>query len=90
MTVVKKLVIMAHPLPPKVYNLFMIRDFLGVHPICPCGAMGFHQTDDIPWMSPEEMRDARLTGSFKQYVAMQEGEFPVEEPEVENWYRHGE
>ena len=53
-------------------------------------AMGFHQTDDIPWMSAEEMRDARLTGSFKQYVAMQEGEFPVEEPEVENWYRHGE
>ena len=53
-------------------------------------AMGFHQTSDIPWMTAEDMTDARLTGSFKQYVAMQEGEFAVEEPEVENWYRHGE
>ena len=53
-------------------------------------AMGLCDTDDIPWMTACEMRDARLTGSVEQYVAMQEGEFPVEEPEVENWYRHGE
>ena len=53
-------------------------------------AMGLQYTSDIPWMSAEEMRDARLTGTFEQYVAMQEGEFAVEEPEVENWYRHGE
>ena len=47
-------------------------------------------TDDIPWMSAEEMSDPRLTGTFQQYVAMQSGEFAVEEPEVENWYRYGE
>jgi hypothetical protein len=47
-------------------------------------------TDDIPWMSAEDMRDPRLTGTFEQYVAMQAGEFAVEEPEVENWYRYGE
>ncbi len=46
--------------------------------------------DDIPWMSAEEMSDPRLTGTFQQYVAMQSGEFAVEEPEVENWYRYGE
>ena len=51
--------------------------------------MGF-RTDDIPWMSTEEMKDARLRGSFEQYVAMQEGEYPVEEPEEHNWYRYGE
>ncbi len=52
--------------------------------------MGFRM-DDIAWMSAQEMgNDARLTGSFEQYVAMQEGEFAVEEPEVENWYRYGE
>ncbi len=35
--------------------------------------MGF-STHDIAWMSAEEMGgDARLTGSFEQYVAMQEG-----------------
>ena len=52
--------------------------------------MGF-RTDDSPWMSAEEMRDdVRLTGSFEEYVAMQGGEFAVEEPEVENWYRQGE
>jgi hypothetical protein len=52
--------------------------------------MGF-STDDIAWMSAEEMgADARLTGSFEQYLAMQEGEFAVEEPEEHNWYRHGE
>ena len=28
-------------------------------------------TDDIPWMSAEEMSDPRLTGTFEQYVAMQ-------------------
>ena len=47
-------------------------------------------TDDIPWMSAEEMSDPRLTGTFEQYVAMQSGEFPVEEPEVENWYCYRE
>jgi hypothetical protein len=47
-------------------------------------------TDDIPWMSAEDMSDPRLTGTFDQYVAMQAGEFAVEEPEVENWYRYGE
>ena len=49
--------------------------------------MGF-RTGDIAWMSAAEMRDdARLTGSFEQYVAMQEGEFAVEEPEVEKTSR---
>ena len=38
--------------------------------------MGFRDVDDIPWMT---------TGK-----TMQEGEFVVEEPEVENWYRHGD
>jgi len=51
--------------------------------------MGF-STDDIPWMSAEEMSDARLTGTFEQYLAMQKGEFAVEEPEEHNWYRYGE
>ncbi len=46
--------------------------------------------DDIPWMSSEEMRDPRLTGTFEQYVSMQERECVVEEPEVENWYRYRE
>jgi hypothetical protein len=37
--------------------------------------MGVADVGDIAWMSAEEMMDARLTGSFEQYVAMQEGEF---------------
>jgi hypothetical protein len=52
--------------------------------------MGLRDTDDIPWMSAEDMSDPRLTDTFQQYVAMQAGEFAVEEPEVENWYRYGE
>jgi hypothetical protein len=52
--------------------------------------IGLRDTDDIPWMSAEDMSDPRLTGTFEQYVAMQEGEHAVEEPEVEHWYRHGE
>ena len=52
--------------------------------------MGLRDTDDIPWMSAEDMSDPRLTGTFQQYAAMQAGEFAVEEPEVENWYRYGE
>ena len=52
--------------------------------------IGLRSPDDIPWMSAEDMRDPRLTGTFEQYVAMQAGEFAVEEPEVENWYRYGE
>ena len=53
-------------------------------------ATSVRSTDDIPWMSAEDMSDPRLTGTFQQYVAMQSAEFPVEEPEVENWYRYGE
>ena len=53
-------------------------------------ATSVRSTDDIPWMSAEDMKDPRLTGTFQQYVAMQSGEFAVEEPEVENWYRYGE
>jgi hypothetical protein len=52
--------------------------------------IGLRDTDDIPWMSAEDMSDPRLTGTFDQYLAMQAGEFAVEEPEVENWYRYGE
>jgi hypothetical protein len=52
--------------------------------------IGLRDTDDIPWMSAEDMSDPRLTGTFEQYTTMQAGEFAVEEPEVENWYRYGE
>ena len=45
-------------------------------------AVGVRQVDDIPWMSEAEMRDARLTGSFEQYVAMQEGEFAEDDEGV--------
>ena len=57
--------------------------------------MGLRDVEDIPWMTFDdpwmtdgEMRDKRLRGTAAQYIAMQEGEFAVEEPEVENWYRH--
>ena len=57
--------------------------------------MGLRDVEDIPWMTGcdawmkvGEMRDKRLQGTAAQYIAMQEGEFAVEEPEVENWYRH--
>ena len=52
--------------------------------------IGLRSPDDIPWMSAEDMSDPRLTGTFEQYTTMQAGEFAVEEPEVENWYRYGE
>ncbi len=45
-------------------------------------AVGVRHVDDIPWMSEAQMRDARLTGSFEQYVAMQEGEFAEDGEEV--------
>ncbi len=45
-------------------------------------AVGVRHVDDIPWMSEEMMRDARLTGSFEQYVAMQEGEFAEDGAQV--------
>ena len=44
--------------------------------------MGVADVGDIAWMSAEEMRDARLTGSFEQYVAMQEGEYAEDGEEV--------
>jgi hypothetical protein len=44
--------------------------------------MGVADVEDIAWMSAEEMMDARLTGSFEQYVAMQEGEFAEDGEEV--------
>ncbi len=53
-------------------------------------AVGVREVDHIPWMSEVEMRDARLTGTFEQYVAMQEGEHAVGEKEEENWYCYGE
>ena len=53
-------------------------------------AMGLRDTDDIPWMTACDMRHPTLKGSVEQYVAMQEGEFAVEEPEVEKWYRYGD
>ena len=45
-------------------------------------AVGVRNVDDIAWMSEAEMRDARLTGSFEQYVAMQEGEYAEDDEEV--------
>ena len=45
-------------------------------------AVGVRNVDDIAWMSEVEMRDARLTGSFEQYVAMQEGEYAEDDEEV--------
>ena len=45
-------------------------------------AVGVRQVDDIAWMSENEMRDTRLTGSFEQYVAMQEGEYAEDDEGV--------
>jgi hypothetical protein len=45
-------------------------------------AVGVRKVDDIAWMSEAQMRDARLTGSFEQYVAMQEGEFAEDDEGV--------
>ena len=44
--------------------------------------MGVTDVGDVAWMSEEEMRDGRLTGSFEQYVAMQEGEYAEDDEEV--------
>ena len=45
-------------------------------------SIGVRKVEDIAWMSEVEMRDARLTGSFEQYVAMREGEFAEDDEEV--------
>ncbi len=44
--------------------------------------VGVRKVDDIVWMSSEQMRDARLTGRFEQYVAMQAGEYAEDGEEV--------
>ena len=45
-------------------------------------AVGVRKVDDIPWMTEAQMRDGRLTGSFEEYVAMQEGEFAEDDEGV--------